>query len=61
MGIAGLLVTILGFLVAVASVGISSNLTMRLIAVLIGIGISLAGIMGMIIPAFRKKAVWRNE
>ncbi len=61
MGIVGLLVTVLGFFIAVGSVGITSNLTMRLVTVLAGIAVSLVGIMGMIIPAFRKKAVWRNE
>lgn len=61
MGIAGLVVTVLGFLIAICSVGITPNLTMRLITVLIGIAVSLGGIMGIIIPAFRKKAVWRNE
>ncbi len=61
MEIIGLLVTVLGFLIAAGSVGISTNLTVRLVMVLIGIAVSLAGIMGIIVPAFRKKAVWRNE
>ena len=61
MGVIGLLVTIIGFLIAVFSVGVTQSLTMRLIMVLIGIGVSLAGIMGMIVPAFQKNAVWRKE
>jgi uncharacterized membrane protein YgaE (UPF0421/DUF939 family) len=61
MAYAGILVTLLGFIVAAVSVGISSSNGTRLIIVLIGIAISLFGIIGIINPAFQKKANWRNE
>jgi hypothetical protein len=61
MGYAGLLVTLLGFAVAVASVGISSSNSVRLAIVLIGIVVSLFGIVGMINPAFQKNADWRKQ
>jgi cytochrome c biogenesis protein CcdA len=61
MAYAGILVTLLGFGAAVASVGISSSNGVRLAIVLIGIAVSLFGILGMINPAFQKNAPWRKE
>ena len=60
MAIAGLIVTLLGFGISVASLGMSSSVSGRLVIVLIGLVVSLAGIIGMINPAFQKKAAWRK-
>ena len=60
MGIAGLIVTFLGFVIAVASLGMSSSVGGRMVMVLIGLAVSLAGIIGLINPAFQKKAAWRK-
>jgi hypothetical protein len=60
MGIAGLIVTFLGFIIAVASLGMSSSVGGRMVMVLIGLAVSLAGIIGLINPAFQKKAAWRK-
>ena len=60
MGIAGLLVTLLGFIIAVASLGMSSSVGGRMVIVLVGLAVSLAGIIGLINPAFQKKAAWRK-
>jgi hypothetical protein len=60
MGIAGLIVTFLGFIIAVASLGMSSSVSGRMVMVLIGLAVSLAGIIGLINPAFQKKAAWRK-
>ena len=60
MALVGLVITFGGFLLAAASVGISSSTTVRLILVLIGIGMSLAGIMGPINQAYQKNAVWKQ-
>ena len=56
----GLLVTLAGFLLAAFSVGIASATSVRLIMVLVGIAISLGGIIGMINPAYQKNAVWKR-
>ena len=60
MGIAGLIVTFLGFIIAVASLGMSSSVGGRMVMVLIGLAVSLAGIIGLINPAVQKKAAWRK-
>ncbi|HEX4275220.1 MAG TPA: hypothetical protein VHZ74_07700 [Bryobacteraceae bacterium] len=61
MAYVGILVTLLGFGAAAASVGISSSNSVRLVIVLIGIAVSLFGILGIINPAFQKNAPWRKE
>jgi hypothetical protein len=60
MALVGLVITFVGFLLAAASVGISSSNSVRLVLVLIGIVISLGGIMGVINPAYQKDAVWKR-
>lgn len=60
MAIAGLIVTLLGFIIAVASLGMSSSVSGRMVIVLIGLAVSLIGIIGLINPAFQKKAVWKK-
>jgi hypothetical protein len=60
MAFAGIVVTLLGFLVSAASVGIMSNNGGRLVLVIVGIGVSLFGILGLINPAYQKNAVWRR-
>ncbi len=60
MAFAGLAVTLLGFLVAVGSLGLASGNGARLALVLIGIAISLGGIFGLINPTYQKDAVWKK-
>ena len=60
MAVAGLLVTLAGFLLAALSVGIAAATSVRLIIVLIGIAVSLGGIIGLINPAYQRNAVWRR-
>ena len=60
MAFAGIVVTLLGFLVSAASVGIMSSNGGRLVLVIVGIGVSLFGILGLINPAYQKNAVWRR-
>ena len=52
--------TLLGFVIAVASLGMSSSVGARMAIVLIGLVVSLVGILGLINPAFQKKAAWRK-
>jgi hypothetical protein len=60
MALVGLAVTFAGFLLAALSVGITSSNTGRLGIVLVGIVVSLVGIMGVINPAYQKNAVWKK-
>lgn len=60
MAIAGLIVTFVGFLIAVASLGMSSTVSGRMVMTLLGLMVSLGGIIGLINPSFQKKAVWRK-
>jgi hypothetical protein len=55
------LVTLAGFAIAVASLGMASSVNARLIIVLLGIAVSLFGIIGVINPAYLKTAIWRKQ
>jgi hypothetical protein len=57
----GILVTLLGFVLSVASVAIASGVGVRLVIVLLGLAISLFGIMGLLNPVFLKNAIWRKS
>ena len=56
----GLVITLSGFLIAMLSPGIASGTLGRLILVLVGIAVSLAGIMGVINQAYMKNAIWKR-
>jgi hypothetical protein len=56
----GIVVTLLGFVLSVLSLAISSSVSGRLVIVLAGLVISLIGIIGIINKAFMKKAIWRQ-
>jgi hypothetical protein len=58
---AGILVALAGFAIAVASLGMTSSINALLIIVLLGIAVSLFGIIGMINPAYLKNAIWRKQ
>ena len=60
MALVGLVVTLAGWALAVASLGISSSTTGRLGMVIVGIVISLIGILGVINPAYQKNAIWKK-
>jgi hypothetical protein len=60
MALVGLIVTFLGFVISVASLGMSSSVGGRMVIVLIGLAVSLGGIIGLINPGFQKKAAWRK-
>ena len=61
MAIVGLFVVVLGFAISVASLGVASAVSGRLIMVLIGIAVSLVGIIGVLNPAYLKHAIWKKE
>ena len=52
---------LLGFAISVASLGMASAVSARLIMVLLGIAVSLFGIMGILNPAYLKHAIWKKE
>jgi hypothetical protein len=60
MAFAGVIVSLLGFLIAAGSVAIMASNGGRLVVVLVGIAVSLFGIFGLINPAYQKDAVWKR-
>jgi hypothetical protein len=60
MAITGVVITLLGFLIAVASLGVVSSVGGRMVVVLVGIAVSLVGIIGVLNRAFLSKAIWRK-
>jgi hypothetical protein len=60
MTIVGLLITLAGFLLSLLSLSLASSTGARMGLVLAGIAISLAGIIGVINPAYLKNAIWKR-
>jgi hypothetical protein len=60
MVLAGLLVTVLGFVVSLLSLGFASSVGARMTLVLVGIATSLVGILGLINSAYLKDAIWKR-
>jgi hypothetical protein len=60
MALIGVLITALGFLIAIMSVAVTSSVGGRMVVVLIGIAMSLIGIIGVINRAYLKNANWRR-
>jgi cytochrome c biogenesis protein CcdA len=60
MALAGVVITFVGFIVAVASLGIASSNTLRMVIVLAGMGVSLFGILGLLNPAYMRHAIWKK-
>ena len=60
MTFAGLAVTLLGFVIAFVSLGVTDSTGGRMVMVLAGIVVSLIGIMGVITPAYQKRFIWKR-
>jgi hypothetical protein len=60
MAFVGVVVTLVGFLLAAGSVGLTAANSARLVIVLVGIAISLGGIFGILNPAYQKDVVWKR-
>ena len=56
----GLLVVVVGWLLAVGSVLITSSLTARFIICLVGISLCLVGILKILNGAYLKDAIWKQ-
>lgn len=60
MTLLGLALALLGFVISLFSLGVTSDVSVRMAMVLVGIAISLAGIIGVINRAYMKNAIWRK-
>ena len=58
--LAGIVVTLLGFVIALMSLPMTTSVNARLIIVLVGLAVSLTGIIGILNRAFQKNAIWRK-
>ncbi len=56
----GLLVTLLGFLISVLSLTLTSSVGGRLVLVLLGLAVSLFGIIGLLNKHYLKNAIWKK-
>lgn len=55
----GLLLTVAGMLLSILSLTITTSVAGRLLLVIVGIAVSLAGIIGCVNRAYMKNAIWR--
>jgi hypothetical protein len=60
MILVGILITILGFVISLMSLGMASGVNVRMFMVLAGIVVSLIGIVGVINKAYVKNAIWKK-
>jgi hypothetical protein len=60
MTFVGLAVTLLGFVIAFVSLGVTGSTGARMGMVLVGIVVSLVGILGVITPAYQKQWIWKK-
>jgi hypothetical protein len=60
MALVGLVITILGFVLALLTPGLTGSTAGRMALVLIALAISLGGIIGVINPAYLKNAIWKK-
>jgi hypothetical protein len=56
----GIVLTFLGFIVALFSLGVTASVGGRMAMVLAGMAMSLFGILGLINGAYLKNAIWRK-
>ena len=59
MILVGILVTLSGFVISVLSLALSSNIA-RLVVVLLGLAVSLFGIIGVLNRVYLKNAIWKK-
>ncbi len=60
MAAIGLVITFLGFVLSVSSLGLTDSNSTRLVIVLVGMAISLGGILGVLNPAYQKNVLWKK-
>jgi hypothetical protein len=60
MILAGLAITVLGFVISLMSLSMTTSVNGRMVMVLIGLVLNLVGIIGVINRAYLKNALWRK-
>ncbi|MBZ5594550.1 MAG: hypothetical protein LAP39_20095 [Acidobacteriia bacterium] len=60
MILVGIVVAVLGFVISLLSLGMASTINGRLVVVLLGLGVSLLGIIGLINRAYLKNPIWKR-
>ena len=60
MILVGIAVTVLGFLISLVSLGVTSSVNGRLLMVLVGLAVSLAGVIGIVNRAYLKNPIWKR-
>ena len=55
----GILVTLLGFVISILSLSLNS-VGARMVVVLLGLAVSLFGIIGVLNKAYLKNAIWKK-
>ena len=60
MAFAGLAITLIGWIIAVSSVGVTTSGYARGGMVVVGILVSLFGIVGVLNQAYLKDAIWKK-
>lgn len=56
----GLVTIFIGFLIALLGLGITSSVGARMALTLIGLAVSLFGVIGMVNRAYLKNAIWKR-
>jgi len=56
----GIAVTVLGFVISVFSLEMTSTASGRLVMVMVGLAVSLLGIIGVINRAYLKNPIWKR-
>ncbi|HVO80445.1 MAG TPA: hypothetical protein VMT28_06930 [Terriglobales bacterium] len=60
MKVVGFLLVLIGWLAPVATLTVTQSMTVRLVLAVIGISISLVGILGVLNKAHLKHAIWKS-
>jgi hypothetical protein len=56
----GLLITLAGFILSLLSLTLTTSVNARMFIVLVGIVLSLVGIVGLVNKAYLKNAIWKR-
>jgi hypothetical protein len=60
MILVGILLAFLGFVISLLSLAATSSVGGRMVLVLVGLAVSLFGILGVLNKAYQKNAIWKR-